>query len=98
MQFLIIGHDGRDPDAPSRRLAAREAHLELGDQMRERGELLYAVAKLNDAGDMVGSVLIVDFSSRESLDAWLKTEPYVAGKVWEWVDVQPCCVGPSFAR
>ena len=65
--------------------------------MRDRGELLYAVAKLNERGDMIGSVMIVEFPSRARLDEWLKIEPYVVGKVWERVEVHPCRVGPTFA-
>lgn len=98
MQFLVIGHDGKDADAIHRRMAAREAHIRLGDQMRDRGELLYAVAILDESQKMIGSVLIVDLSSRKELDEWLKVEPYVAGKVWERIEIQPCRVGPSFAR
>ena len=28
MEFLVLAYDGKDPEAPGRRLAAREAHLE----------------------------------------------------------------------
>jgi len=31
MQFLVIGKDGKDKDAKARRLAARQAHIILGD-------------------------------------------------------------------
>lgn len=96
MQFLVIGHDGDDADALDRRLAARQAHLAMGDQMAAAGQLLYAGAFLNDEGKMVGSVVIVDFPSREELDAWLKIEPYLTGDVWREVEVKPFRVGPSF--
>ena len=97
MQFLVTGHDGTDSEAGARRQAAREGHLRLGDEMRVRGEALYAAALLNDAGAMVGSVMVVEFASREGVDAWLKVEPYVLGKVWERVDVRPCRVAPGYA-
>ena len=29
MQFLILGYDGKDENALNRRMAVREAHLEL---------------------------------------------------------------------
>jgi uncharacterized protein YciI len=96
MQFLLIGHDGEDADALDRRLAVREAHIALGDQMVADGRMLYGGAILDDADKMIGSVLVLDFPSREELDAWLKIEPYMVGDVWRRVEVQPFRVGPSF--
>ncbi|MFN8391080.1 MAG: YciI family protein [Bdellovibrionota bacterium] len=96
MQFLVIGHDGKDPEALNRRLAARQAHIELGNELRDKGNHLVAAAILDDQGKMVGSTLIVDFESREELDQWLAKEPYVTGKVWEKIEVTRCQVGPSF--
>jgi hypothetical protein len=43
-----------------------------------------------------GLVLVLDFPTRQELDAWLKIEPYVLGDVWRRIDVQPFRVGPSF--
>ena len=96
MQFLILGYDGSDSGALDRRLAVREAHIALGDQLRDTGNLLYGVAMLDDGGKMCGSMLVADFDSREELDRWLAEEPYVTGKVWERYEVIPCKVGPSF--
>ncbi|MBI4425136.1 MAG: hypothetical protein HY554_15505 [Elusimicrobia bacterium] len=97
MQFLVVGHDGDDPSAPERRLAARPAHLALGDRLRDEGRLLYAAALLDGKDAMVGSVLICEFADRAELDAWLGAEPYVAGGVWKRIEVTPCRVAPSFA-
>ncbi|MDP2359212.1 MAG: YciI family protein [bacterium] len=96
MQFLVSAHDGTDAQAQARRLAARPAHLELGRRLRTEGRHLYGVALLDEAGQMTGSVLIVDYPSRAELDAWLAEEPYVTGKVWERIVVSPCRVGPAF--
>jgi uncharacterized protein len=97
MQYLLIARDGGDDEAINRRMAARSQHIALGDQMVASGNMLYGGALLNDAGQMIGSVLVLDFPSREDLDAWLKIEPYVLGDVWREIDVQPFRVGPSFA-
>jgi uncharacterized protein YciI len=97
MQFLVTGHDGTDAKALERRMAAREAHIKLGDQLAASGNLLFAVAILDAEGKMIGSSLVTDFPSRAELDAWLTIEPYVTGHVWQEIDVQPCRVGPSFA-
>ena len=96
MQFLILGYDGIDPQAIDRRLAVRDAHIALGDKLRDSGNLLYGVAMLTDEGKMCGSVLVAEFESRIALDQWLAIEPYITGKVWERVEVVPCKVGPSF--
>jgi len=96
MQFLVIGYDGEDEHALSRRMAVREAHIALGDKMRDGGQMLYGAAILDANGKMIGSALICEFNSRTELDQWLKEEPYMTGGVWQKVEVQHCKVGPSF--
>ena len=94
MQFIVIAHDY--PDAFERRLAARQKHIELGDQMKAEGKQIFGVAMLNEKGEMMGSAIICEFDSRTELNEWLKVEPYVTGRVWEKIQVIPCKVGPSF--
>ena len=77
MQFLVVGYDGKDPEALNRRLAVRDAHIALGDKLRDSGNLLYGVAMLTEDNKMCGSMLIAEFESRAALDEWLATEPYV---------------------
>ena len=45
---------------------------------------------------MIGGVLVVDFNSREEIDTWLETEPYVTQKVWEKIEVKRFLVPPQF--
>lgn len=96
MQFLVTAYDGTDKDAMERRLAAREEHLKFTEKKAAEGNHLYAAAIMDEDDKMIGSVLIVDFPSREELDNWLKIEPYVMGRVWEKITVQPCKVGAMF--
>jgi uncharacterized protein YciI len=98
MQFLILGYDGTDEFALQRRLEVRQAHIELGDTLRDSGNMLYAAAMLNDEGVMCGSMIVVEFETREEVDSWLEQEPYVTGGVWEKIDIRPCQVGPSFTK
>lgn len=98
MQFLVLGYDGKDSEALQRRLAVRDAHVALGDELRDSGNLLYGVAMLDDSDQMCGSMLIAEFENRQELDRWLEEEPYVTGKVWERIEVIPCKVGPSFEK
>jgi hypothetical protein len=44
---------------------------------------------LDDAGDMIGSMLLVDFPDRAGVDAWLAADPYVTEGVWREIVVTP---------
>jgi uncharacterized protein YciI len=92
MQFLIIGKDGEDEGAKERRAAARQAHLELGEQLRQAGNMWYGAALWDNDNQMIGSMLLMDFPSENELREWLSYEPYVTGKVWVSVDIQKCNV------
>lgn len=67
MQFLVIGKDGTDEKAVERRMAARQAHLDLGDEMETSGNRWYGCVLLNDNGKMIGSMAVMDFPSEEEL-------------------------------
>jgi uncharacterized protein YciI len=47
---------------------------------------------------MIGSACVVDFSTRAELDAWLASDPYVVGKVWQRLDVYPMRVAVQAPR
>ena len=98
MQFCIMAYDGEDADARERRMAARKAHIALSDKAIARGEQLVGAALLDEDGNMRGSVMIVEFPSRQELDAWLAIEPYVTCNVWQKIEVMPCRLGPSFSH
>ena len=89
MQFLLLAHDGTDKDATARRTAARPAHFAGIKPMVERGELRAAGAILDEAGEMIGSVVLAEFPSRADLDAWLAREPYVTQGVWKDIEIKP---------
>src|SRR3989344_3736956 len=90
MQFLVIGKDGKDEKAAERRLAVREAHLLLGDQMEASGKRWYGCVLKDDKGKMIGSMAILDFLSEEELKKYLNKEPYIVGKVWKTVEIYKC--------
>lgn len=98
MQFLVTALDGTDEGALARRLAARTAHIERGDRLRDEGKLLYAAAILDDAEKMIGSLMIYEAADRVELDRLIKADPYIAGDVWRRFEIRPCKVGPSFAK
>ena len=89
MEYLVIAYDGTDAEAKNRRLRVRGAHLENVRMMKVDSSFIIGGAILDENEEMIGSTLYVEFSSREELDAWLETEPYVTGDVWEKIKVIP---------
>jgi uncharacterized protein len=89
MRFVVIAHDPEGHDAVQHRLEVRAEHLEAIGPYVDSGRILVGGAILDDDGDMIGSVLIVDFPSRADLDAWLEHDPYVTRGVWSSVGVRP---------
>lgn len=61
-----------------------------------KGHHKFGAAMLDDAGNMCGSLMLVEFEDRAACDAWLQTDPYVTQKVWGKIDVNACNVAPSF--
>jgi len=86
-QFIIIAHDYKDNDALNRRLAARPAHLERMKEEKVKGAFITGGAKLNEAGNMFGSMLIVNLPNKEAVEAWIAADPYVTSKVWETIEI-----------
>jgi uncharacterized protein len=87
MQYVIIGLDGTDEQALDRRLKVRPDHLDLGAKMVEDGRMLYGAALKKEDGTMKGSLLVMNFATKEKLDEWLEIEPYVTGNVWENITI-----------
>lgn len=96
MQFLVLGYDGDDESALDRRLTARSEHVALGDVMEAAGNIVSRAAILDDAGKMVGSAIMAEFSDRAELNAWLEREPYVKQNVWKKVDIHEIKIIPRF--
>lgn len=97
-QYLITAYDFTDDKALERRMAVRPAHVALVEKMHAEGKLLIGAAIMDDSGKMIGSSLIGEFKDRAELDAWLESEPYVTGKVWEKIEVRLCGVGAVFLK
>lgn len=88
MQFVVTALDYADADALNRRMANREQHLNGVRKLIAEGRFLSGGAILDDAGQMIGSTLHMDFPTRAELDATLSKDPYVSGRVWEKIDVR----------
>ncbi|MDH4574377.1 YciI family protein [Salinicola acroporae] len=87
-QYAVVAYDYTDAEALDRRLASRDAHLAGVRELAKQGKFLSGGAILNDEGRMIGSNAHFCFSDRQALDAWLESEPYMTGRVWERVDIR----------
>ena len=76
-----------------KRLATRPAHLARLQQLDAEGRLIVAGAMPKDPSNpqagFYGSTMIVDFDSREALDAWLQDDPFLKDGVYSHIDVKP---------
>jgi len=93
MWFAVVAHDA--PDTLAQRLAARVDHLARLNVLQGQGRLkiagpLPAIDQENpgEAG-FIGSLVVVEFDTRELLQAWLDADPYVAAGVYTHVDIYP---------
>lgn len=89
MQFMVTAYDGKDNDALNRRLSVRKAHIEGAQQLKEAGHLIAGGAILDEAEQMIGSTMYVEFDTKAELDQWLASDPYVTGNVWQDISVLP---------
>jgi uncharacterized protein YciI len=38
---------------------------------------------------MIGSTMVVQFNTKDELQQWIDTEPYITGNVWKKIDIRP---------
>ncbi len=92
MNFLIVAYDGKDKDALERRMRVRPDHFSNVMRIKETGHVHCAGGITNETGQLIGSMLMVSFDTREQLDDYLKTEPYVVNNVWQDIRIDTCNV------
>ena len=96
MNFIVRGHDFTDEKALDRRMAVRESHITGIVEMKAKGQILFAAAMVNDRDEMCGSTMILEMDSRADVEAYVKNEAYVIGRVWDTVEIVECKVPPLF--
>ena len=84
MQYIIKAYDGEG--ILDKRMEIRPRHLEGIERIKEH--VICAGGLLDDEGKMKGSVLIMEYESREQLDEYLANEPYVQENVWQKIEVE----------
>jgi uncharacterized protein YciI len=92
-QFLVLLYDGADVEAPSRRQAARPAHLDGLTGNVAAGKLVFGGPIFDDGpgetAKPIGSFLLADCASRAELDDMIANDPYTRANVWQRVEVKP---------
>lgn len=88
-QYLVQAWDGDDKAAFDRRKKVRPSHLDGVRKLRETNNFVIGGAVLDDEGNMIGSMMVVQFESDDDLQAWLDVEPYIHHGVWATWDVSP---------
>lgn len=74
------------PDSLAVRMAHREAHLAyVGER---RGVVRLAGPLLDEAGEMCGSLLILDVATRAEAEAFAAGDPYQIGGVFERTELK----------
>ncbi len=93
MLYVIQGTDV--PDSLERRRAARPAHLECLNALRDAGRLVLAgphpAIDSPDPGaaGFSGSLIVAEFGSLAEAQAWADTDPYCSAGVYAGVSVKP---------
>ncbi len=93
LHYAIVGEDA--PNSLDKRLAARPAHLERLNRLKDEGRLLLAgpfpAIDSPDPGPagFSGSLIVAAFDSLEAARTWADADPYVAAGVYARVTVKP---------
>jgi uncharacterized protein len=95
MVFAIMAFDATTPGTLDRRKAVRAQHLALLEHLQSEGKFQYGGALLNEAGDMVGSMIIINVPTRQALQSeYLDQEPYIHHAVWDRITINGFSLSP----
>lgn len=92
MRYLITAYDSKEEGTFERRMSVRQDHLANVLSVKEYGSVICVGGLPDEDGKLIGSYLVMDFESRELLDRYLESEPYLINDVWKDVSIVPCYV------
>lgn len=83
MKFVIIGHDG--PDGEIKRKVHRPAHLKNLESLDRQGRVVLA----GPLTDKAGSLLVLEFETREEAEEFAQRDPYTVHGVFDRIEIHP---------
>ncbi|MCP9472944.1 MAG: YciI family protein [Nitrospira sp.] len=83
MTFVIIGYDG--PEGEAKRTVHRPAHLANLERLDKEGRVLL----VGPLTDKAGSLMVLEFASREEAEQFARTDPYTVHGVFERIEIHP---------
>jgi uncharacterized protein len=75
------------PNSLALRMATREAHFAYGRSTP--GLVRMGGTFLNDAGEMIGSLIIIEVADLAAARAWHEADPYKLAGLFERVEIRP---------
>ena len=89
MLFALIAHDR--PNALARRMELRPEHLKHLDSLGDA--LVLAGPFLDDKGDMVGSIVVIEAETLDAARESFGRDPFMAGNLFDSVTIKPWRLG-----
>ncbi len=84
MLVVLIARD--KPGALQTRLDTREAHLAYA---AETGKVVQAGPLLNDAEEMIGSLIVLEVETLAEAQDWANNDPYAKAELFSAVEIIP---------
>lgn len=85
MLFVVIRHD--KPNSVGLRHATRPRHLEYLEKVTRC--IVYGGPLLDDAGQQIGSILVIDVADRQAAEHFASTDPFVDAGLFETTHILP---------
>ena len=85
MQFALVAYD--QPNSVERRVAIRPEHLKHLDALGDK--LLFAGPFLNDKGEGVGSIVVIEAGSLDEARTLLNRDPFAVQGLFDSVTIKP---------
>jgi uncharacterized protein len=93
MLFVIAAFD--KPDSLELRTATRPAHV---DYLQKTGVVKLGGPFLDDKGEMIGSLLIIEAPDIASARDWQANDPYVKAGLFAHADLRPWKATANFCK
>lgn len=89
MLFALVAYDR--PNSVARRLEIRPDHLKFLDTLGD--QLVLAGPFLDDKGDMVGSIVVVEAETLDAAREIFGRDPFMQGNLFDSVTIKPWRLG-----